>query len=135
MTYHNRDDVGLETPSGFRRKADELRNSWGRLVESFPADKTLLGTAREFEDWHYKATKESSALAQMFGTSELEKWVRRYADEYARLTKANPKVETTAPKPETILPEESHLSPWFWPIAIGITGSAIIGSIWVLKRK
>lgn len=127
-------EIGVETPSGFIRKADELRISFGRLVESFPNDKDLISIAREFETWHYNATKEASPLSQMLAGDELEKWQRRYSTEYSRLTTANPKTKTTAPNPIDIVEpaKTANMSPLFWAV---IAGSVAVGLYSVAKIR
>jgi hypothetical protein len=129
------DEIGIETPSGFRRKADEIRNSWERLVASFPDDTQVKDIAREFETWHYQATKESSSLSQMFSSGELEKWQRRYATEYDRLTKANPSITTSAPRPTDIIPPDppTKISPWVWAI-LAASGSIVVYSVYKMRE-
>lgn len=127
-------EVGLETPSGFKRKADEIRDSFGRLVQSFPTDAQLISVAREFDTWHYKATQESSAVSQIFTSGEIDKWLRRYASEYDRLTKSNPKKTTSAPRPlDIITPEKPpKTSPWVWAI---VAASAAVSVYTVYRMR
>ena len=128
-----KNEIGIETPSGTKRKADELRESFAKLVASYPDDKTVIETAREYDKFHYQITQETTPLGQIFATDELEKWQRRYATEYSRLIAGNPEVTTSAPKPTDITPPKQTNS-FFW-VAVVIAGTATLYTIYKVTSK
>lgn len=126
------DETGIDTPSVVDKRANKLRESFAQLVESYPDDKELIDIARQFDTWHYEATKEKLPLEKMFGgTEELQKWERVYAEQYNRLKFQYPLVDTRAPIPTISIPVSS---PYFWPI-IGLSGLVALFAIYKMTSK